>query len=65
MERERGGGKEGMKPVQRTGRNVTTERFYTSVELAEELYKAASYILYATVVSPGGSRRPYLKVQGV
>ena len=41
MERERGGGKEGMKPVQRTGRNVTTERFYTSVELAEELYNDA------------------------
>lgn len=40
-----------VKPVQRTGRNVTTDRYYTSVELAEELYNDAKLTLVGTLKS--------------
>ncbi|KAJ4436923.1 hypothetical protein ANN_17055 [Periplaneta americana] len=32
-------------PIKDTGRNVTTERFYTSVELAEDLYECKTTLV--------------------
>lgn len=40
-----------VKPVERTGRNITTDRYYTSVELAEELYNDAKLTLVGTLKS--------------
>ncbi|KAJ4446305.1 hypothetical protein ANN_13000 [Periplaneta americana] len=40
-----------VKPLEGTGRNVTTDRYYTSIELAEELYNDDKLTLVGTLKS--------------
>ncbi|KAJ4446865.1 hypothetical protein ANN_13565 [Periplaneta americana] len=40
-----------LKPLEGTGRNVTTDRYYTSIELAEELYNDDKLTLVGTLKS--------------